>query len=50
MYCSAFVRQCYKDAGRDFMGNDKDVSNTTPEDIAQAGILANAIKLFRLEA
>jgi hypothetical protein len=47
MYCSAFVRQCYRDAARDFMGNDKDVSNTTPEDIAQAGILANAIRLFR---
>lgn len=37
MYCSAFVRCCYKEAGRDFINNSVSVSNTTPEDIAKAG-------------
>lgn len=45
MYCSAFVRYCYKEAGRDFLGSEIDVSNTTPEDIAKAGGKANAIKM-----
>ena len=45
MYCSAFVRYCYKEAGRDFIGNEISVSNTTPEDIAQAGIKTGAIKI-----
>jgi hypothetical protein len=48
MYCSAFVRHCYKEAGRDFIGPEVSVSNTTPEDIAQAGIKAGAIKIFSL--
>ena len=47
MYCSAFVRHCYKEAGRDFIGPKVSVSNTTPEDIAQAGIKAGAIKIQR---
>lgn len=38
MYCSAFVRYCYKEAGADFIGPEVSVSNTTPEHIAQAGI------------
>jgi hypothetical protein len=46
MYCSAFVRNCYKGAGKDFIGSEISVSNTTPEDIAQAGIKAGAIKIF----
>ena len=46
MYCSAFVRFCYKEAKKDFMGPEVSVSNTTPEDIAQAGIKAMAIKFF----
>jgi len=46
MYCSAFVRHCYKEAGKDFVGSEVSVSNTTPEDIAQAGIKAGAIKIF----
>ena len=37
MYCSSFVRHCYKEAGIDFMRAQTSVSNTTPEDIAQAG-------------
>jgi hypothetical protein len=45
MYCSAFVRYCYKEAGRDFIGHEIAVSNTTPEDIAQAGIKAGAMKI-----
>jgi len=48
MYCSAFTRYCYKEAGRDFIGPEVSVSNTTPEDIAQAGIEADAIKIFSL--
>jgi hypothetical protein len=47
MYCSAFVRYCYKEAGRDFLGSEISVSNTTPEDIAQAGIKAGAIKIYK---
>jgi len=46
MYCSAFTRYCYKEAGRDFIGSQISLSNTTPEDIAQAGIKAGAIKIF----
>ena len=43
MYCSAFVRHCYREAGIDFLDGRIDVSNTAPEDIAQAGIRAKAI-------
>lgn len=45
MYCSAFVRYCYKEAGRDFIGAEISVSNTAPEDIAQAGIKVGALKM-----
>jgi len=37
MYCSSFVRHCYRDAGRDFLDQDVSVSNTAPEHIAQSG-------------
>jgi len=47
MYCSAFTRSCYKEAGKDFIGPEVSVSNTTPEDIAQAGIKADAIEIYR---
>jgi hypothetical protein len=47
MYCSAFVRHCYKEAGRDFIGSEISVSNTTPEDIAQGGIKAGALKIYK---
>jgi hypothetical protein len=47
MYCSAFTRYCYKEAGRDFIGPEVSVSNTTPEHIAQAGIKAGAIKIYK---
>jgi len=46
MYCSSFVRDCYKEAGRDFLDNTISVSNTTPEDIARAGINAGAIEIY----
>jgi hypothetical protein len=46
MYCCAFARYCYKEAGRDFIGNEISVSNTTPEGIAQAGIKAGVIKIY----
>jgi hypothetical protein len=47
MYCSAFVRYCYKEAGRDFLGKDISISNTTPEDIAQAGIKAGRLEIYK---
>jgi hypothetical protein len=47
MYCSSFVRHCYKEAGMDFLGNDVSLSNTTPEDIAQAGIKAGKLETYR---
>jgi hypothetical protein len=47
MYCSAFTRSCYKEAGKDFIGPEVSVSNTTPEDIAQAGVRAGAIRIFK---
>ncbi len=47
MYCSAFTRYCYKEAGKDFLGNEISVSNTTPEDIAQAGIKARVMEIYR---
>ncbi len=37
MYCSAFVRYCYQQAARDFLGDDVALSNTAPEHIAQSG-------------
>jgi hypothetical protein len=36
MYCSAFVRYCHKEAGRDFLDGSVSVSNTTPEHVARA--------------
>jgi hypothetical protein len=47
MYCSAFVRYCYKEAGADFLGRKVSISNTTPEHIAQTGIKAG--KLIRYQ-
>jgi hypothetical protein len=49
MYCSSFVRYCYKEAGKDFLGTDVGLSNTTPEDIAQAGIRAGKLETCRAE-
>lgn len=46
MYCSAFVRYCYKEAGADFLGRKVSISNTTPEHIAQTGIKAGKLRLF----
>jgi hypothetical protein len=36
MYCSAFVRHCYKEAQKDFLGGNIALSNTAPEHIAQS--------------
>ena len=36
MYCSAFVRYCFQQAGRDFLGAAVALSNTAPEHIAQS--------------
>lgn len=43
MYCSAFVRYCYEEAGADFLSRKVGISNTTPEHIAQAGINAGRL-------
>ena len=47
MYCSAFVRYCYREAGKDFLDSSVSISNTSPEHIAQAAISSNAITVFR---
>jgi hypothetical protein len=47
MFCSSFVRYCYKDAGRDFLDNTISVSNTTPEDVARAGIAAGGVTIYK---
>ncbi len=46
MYCSAFVRYCYSEAGVDFIGPGVSISNTTPEHIAQAGISAGKLTRY----
>lgn len=47
MYCSSFVRHCYREAGRDFLNQSVSVSNTTPEDIAKAAVDAGALNIYR---
>lgn len=47
LYCSAFVRHCYREAGRDFLSDGVHISNTTPEDIAQAGLKAGAMTIYK---
>ncbi len=37
MYCSAFARYCYEEAGADFPGRKANILNTTPEHITQVG-------------
>ena len=46
MYCSAFVRYCYNEAGKDFLDSSVSISNTAPEHIAQAAIAKKAIAIF----
>ncbi|MBW2122392.1 MAG: hypothetical protein JRH07_11165 [Deltaproteobacteria bacterium] len=36
MFCSAFVRHCYRETGRDFLGEEVCLSNTAPEHVAQS--------------
>jgi hypothetical protein len=47
MYCSSFVRYCYKEAGVDFIGPEVSISNTTPEHIAQAGIRVDKLVCYK---
>ena len=47
MYCSSFVRYCYQEADRDFMGSAVALSNTAPEHIAQAGQKTGAMTVFK---
>lgn len=46
MYCSSFVRHCYREAGKDFMGPEVSLSNTAPEHIAQAGLKAGRLQMY----
>ena len=46
MYCSAFARYCYTEAGKDFLDSSVSISNTAPEHIAQAAIEKQAITIF----
>ncbi|MHC5021046.1 MAG: hypothetical protein ACYTGX_13235 [Planctomycetota bacterium] len=36
LFCSAFVRHCYQEAGADFVTADVSLNNTAPEHLAQA--------------
>ena len=47
MYCSAYVRYCYRQAGKDFIGKEVNLSNTTLEDIAQPAINLGKLKLYK---
>jgi hypothetical protein len=47
MYCSAFVRYCYEEAGVDFLDRNVSISNTTPEHIAQAVIETGKLVLYK---
>lgn len=46
MYCSNFVRYCYREAGADFMDETIHLSNTAPEHIVQAAVNNNKIVIF----
>ena len=47
LYCSAFVRHCFREANRDFIKSFIALSNTTPEDVALAGTSAGALTMIR---
>lgn len=47
LYCSAFARYCYQEAGRDFLDGKISVSNTTPEDIARAGLKTGTVTVYK---
>jgi hypothetical protein len=47
LYCSAFVRYAYRETGRDMLSDEIHVSNTTPENIAQAGFSAGSITVYK---
>jgi len=46
MYCSSFVRHCFREAGRDFLDESVSISNTTPEDIAKTAVDRNALTIY----
>ena len=47
LYCSAFVRHCYREAGCDPFDPDIALSNTAPEDIARAGMESGTMVRLR---
>jgi len=46
MNWSAFTRYCHKESGKDLLGLGIEVSNSTPEDIAQGGLKKGGIEIF----
>ncbi|MBN2464996.1 hypothetical protein JXD38_05170 [candidate division WOR-3 bacterium] len=47
LYCSSFVRHCYREAGYDPFAADVALSNTAPEDIARAGVQSGTLVRLR---
>lgn len=47
MFCSSFVRYCFRAAGSDFLTEQVSVSNTTPEHVAAAAQRAGGLTIFR---
>ena len=47
LYCSSFVRHCYREAGYDPFATDVALSNTAHEDIARAGLDSGAMVRLR---
>jgi hypothetical protein len=47
LYCSSFVRHCYREAGCDFFAADVALSNTAAENVARAGIESGTLVRLR---
>jgi len=47
LYCSSFIRHCYREASYDPFAADVALSNTAPEDIARAGVESGTMVRLR---
>lgn len=47
LYCSSFIRHCYREAGYDPFAAEVELSNTAPEDIARAGAASGKLVKLR---
>ncbi|MFO7676063.1 MAG: hypothetical protein R6X12_07100 [bacterium] len=47
MYCSSFVRYCYRRAGQDFLPRSISLSNTAPEHLARLGEARGRLRIVR---